>query len=195
MEPISPFRGFVEVPFNFFHPIFKVHIAHVLFDDFLDKLAGLSRTDLRGLLREGFGAVVSALNFEIHDFFFQLSDLFLMEFDFVGNLTYQMGIEPFKNVRYVFHFFETALLTVEFFYFVLQTDDLLIDFFFLSQVRLPELDKFTIFSGQLISFVFELWQFLVNFMFLHLKYFSREGSLDLLLKLVHFLFGVFVLKL
>lgn len=79
-----------------------------------------------------------------------------MELDLVGNFTDQVWVKSFEDVRDVLHFFEAALLAVEFFDLILEADDLLFHFLFFAEVVFSEFDKLVVFSGELIGLVFEL---------------------------------------
>jgi hypothetical protein len=107
------------------------------------------------LVGEAF-CVLLCEHFQVHEFLFQFANLFLVKLDLIGNFTYQVWVESFEDVRDVLHFFETALLAVEFFDLILESDDLLFHFLFFSEVGFSEFDKFVVFSGELIGLVFEL---------------------------------------
>ena len=118
-----------------------------------------------------------------------------MQLDLIGDFADQVRVESFQNVRDVLHFFETALLAVQFFNLILETDDLLFHFLFFAQVGFSELDKLIVFSGELIGLVFEFGEFLVDFVFFHFEDFGGEGVFDLLVEFVDFEFGVFIFEL
>ena len=123
-----------------------------------------------------FGIVVR-LGLEVHEFLLEFSDLLLVQFYFIPDLANQMGIESLQYIRDILHLLETALLTVKFFDFILQSDYFLFHFFLLTQVSLSELYKLAIFSGQLVCFIIELWEFLEDFVFFHFEDFSGKCSL------------------
>ena len=155
MEGVCPLRCFIQVTLDFLDSAFEVHVAHVLFENFLDEVAVFSGVDLGHLVGEAF-CVLLCENFQVHEFLFQLANLFLVELDLIGNFTNQVWVESFEDVRDVLHFFEAALLAVEFFDLILEADDLLFHFFLFAEVGFSELDKLVVFSGELIGLVFEL---------------------------------------
>ncbi len=69
-----------------------------------------------------------------------------MQFDLIGDFADQVRVKSFQNVRDVLHFFETALLAVQFLNFILQTDNLLFHFLFFTQVAFSEFDELVVFS-------------------------------------------------
>ncbi len=155
VEGVCPLRRFVQVTLHFLDPAFEVHVAQVLLENLLDEVAVFSGVDLGHLVGEAF-CVLLCENFQVHEFLFQFPNLFLMELDLVGNFTDQVRVESFEDVRDVLHFFEAALLAVEFFDLILESDDLLFNFLFFAEVVFSEFDKLVVFSGELIGLVFEL---------------------------------------
>lgn len=137
----------------------------------MDHFTVLTWIYLRDWLWEFF--IVLILVLQLHEFLLKLTDLSLMKFYFITNLTDQMGIQSFQNIRHILHLFETAFFIVKFSDLFFNTDNLLFEFFLFCKIRLSELYKLIIFPCKLIRLIFKFWEIFIDFMFFHLEDFSR----------------------
>lgn len=116
VEVVGAFGGLVQVTFDLLDPALKVHVAHVLFNDFLDHVAVLTTVDLRHLAKfiaaSSPVAPIPHLHLEIHQLLLQLAQLLLMQLDLIPDLTDQMRVQPLQHIRHVLHFLETALFSI-----------------------------------------------------------------------------------
>jgi hypothetical protein len=97
----------------------------------LDQFAVLTRVDLRDLVGKALG-VLFGQELNVHEFFLEFADLFLVQLDLVADLADQVRVKSLENVRDVLHFLETALLTVQLLDLILKADDLLLHLFLLT---------------------------------------------------------------
>lgn len=61
-----------------------------------------------------------------------------MQLDFLADLTNEMRVETIQHVAHTFDLLETSLLLVQFLYLIVESYNLLFEFFIVGEVPLPK---------------------------------------------------------
>jgi len=80
-----------------------------------------------------------------------------MKFDLFTYLTNQMRVKTTYDITHILQLFEIWLFVLHFMQLFIESNNFLLHFLIISQIVFSEFDEFTVFSGQIITLIFQLW--------------------------------------